>query len=77
MFCDDQEMLADSEAGLQKQMDSLMKTAKDYDMKISSKETKIMMISKDVGGKMSIRVDGQEIERVSFFKYLGSVVSKV
>ena len=57
-------------------MDSLVKTAKDYDMKINSKKTKIMMISKDMSGKISICVDGQKIERVSHFKYLGSVVSE-
>ena len=41
-FADDQAMVANSEAGLQRQMDSLVNTAKDYDMKINSKKTKTM-----------------------------------
>ena len=75
-FADDQAMVANSEAGLQKQMDSLVRTAKEYDMKINSKKTKSIVISKKENSNVSILVNGQAIERVSRFKYLGSVVSE-
>src|SRR5437870_7621323 len=38
-FADDQGMVADSEDGLQKLMDGLVKTATSYDMKINVKKT--------------------------------------
>ena len=57
-------------------MDSLVKTANDYGMKMNIKKTKIMLVSKNMDGNLSILVNGQEIERVRRFKYLGSVVSE-
>src|SRR6218665_130583 len=41
-FADDQGMVAGSEGGLQKLMDGLNRTAKEYDMKVNIKKTKIM-----------------------------------
>ena len=75
-FADDQAIIANSEDGLQRQMNSLVETWNDYDMKINIKKTKIMLISKKKDGNISILVNSQEIERVSRFKYLGSVVSE-
>ena len=39
-FADDQEMVAQTEMGLQTIMDSLSKTGKEYDMKINVKKPK-------------------------------------
>lgn len=75
-FADDQAMVADSEVGLQNQMDSLARTAEEYDMRINIKKTKTMLISKKAGGSINIFVNGKEIERVRRFKYLGSVISE-
>ena len=75
-FADDQAMVADSETGLERQMSSLEKTANDYDMKINIKKTETMLISKKEGGSVSFLINGQAIERVNRFKYLGSVISE-
>ena len=45
-FADDQGMVAASEEGLQKLMDGLHRTAKEYDMKVNIKKTKIMKVSR-------------------------------
>jgi hypothetical protein len=45
-FADDQAMVASTERGLQKIMDGLTTTAKQYNMKINVKKTKAMRISK-------------------------------
>jgi len=45
-FADDQGMVANSEAGLQKLMDGLVSVAKQYDMKVNVKKTNVMRISR-------------------------------
>src|SRR5207249_2780572 len=78
-FTDDQGMVSSSEAGLQRLMDSLNETAKKYDMKINIKKTKVMVVSRKEGevvSKKEIRLEGQRIEQVKKFKYLGSVIAE-
>jgi hypothetical protein len=75
-FADDQGMVDNTEKGLQSIMDRLNRTAKEYDMKINVKKTKRMVVSKEGGVKISIVVDGQNIEQVTKFKYLGAIISE-
>jgi hypothetical protein len=70
-FADDQGMIASTEAGLQKIMDKLNLTAKKYEMKINVAKTKAMVISKTGGKEVNIQIDGQPVEQVNTFKYLG------
>ena len=58
-FADDQAMVASSKEGLQKIMDGLHKTAKEYEMKINIKKTKVMRVSKNVGGQVTIMIRGK------------------
>jgi len=44
-------------------------------MKISAKKTKIMCISHQGNHKVRISINGQQVEQVDQFKYLGSVIS--
>jgi hypothetical protein len=75
-FADDQGMVAGSEQGLQKLMDGLTTTAKKYDMKVNVKKTKTMLVSKGTGGTVNIVIDGQVVEQVKKFKYLGAMISE-
>src|SRR6476619_7380688 len=75
-YADDQELVANTEAGLQSLMDSLNTTAKHYDMKINIKKTKAMVVSRYGGEKVNITVEGQSVEQVSKFRYLGSLISE-
>src|SRR5207253_3043650 len=72
-FADDQGMVASTEMGL---MDKLNAIAKKYSMKINIKKTKTMVVSKKDGGTVSIVIDGQRVEQVKTFKYLGSVIAE-
>src|SRR6476661_5451519 len=72
---DDPGMVANTEAGLQSLMDSLNTTAKHYDMKINIKKTKAMMVSRHRGERVNLTVEGQSVEQVSKFRYLGSLIS--
>src|SRR6476619_5299199 len=74
-YADDQGMVANTEAGLQSLMDSLNTTAKHYDIKINIKKTNVMVVSRNGGEKVNITVEGQSIEQVSKFRYLGSLIS--
>src|SRR6476469_436217 len=75
-YADDQGMVANTEAGLQSLMDSLNTTAKHNDMKINIKKTKAMAVSRNGGERVNTIVEGQSVEQVSKFRYLGSSVSK-
>src|SRR6218665_2092002 len=63
-FADDQGMVAGSEGGLQKLMDGLNRTAKEYDMKVNIKKTKVMKVSRKGEGVINITIDGEILEQV-------------
>src|SRR6476659_2256420 len=69
-------MVANMEAGLQSLMDSLNTTVKHYDMKINIKKTKTKVVSRNGGERVNITVEGQSVEQVSKFRYLGSLISE-
>src|SRR6267154_2473762 len=75
-FADDQGMMASTEMGLQRLMNKLNDTAKSFDMKINVQKTKTMVVSWDGDGVVNITVDGQRIEQVKSFKYLGSIITE-
>ena len=75
-FADHQGMVANTEAGLQEIMDRLVTTAKMYDMKINVKKTKVMKVSRKGEGIVNILIEGQKVEQVATFKYLGSIMSE-
>src|SRR5918996_5341667 len=62
-FADDQGMVDNTEVGLQRTMDRLNKTAKEYDLKINVKKTKTMVVSKK-GVKINIKVNGKKLNRL-------------
>ena len=74
-FADDQGMIANTEAGLQKIMNALNSTAVKYDMKINIKKTKVMRVSRE-GGKVNITINGIKIEQVKSYKYLGHTMTE-
>src|SRR5438445_10076702 len=45
-------------------------------MRINIKKTKTMVVSKKYGRTVSIMIDGQKVEQVKTFKYLGSVTAE-
>ena len=74
-FADDQAMIAHTEEGLQMLMDKLSTTAATFNMKINVKKTKVMTISNNKDDAMNITINGQQVEQVTAFKYLGSIIS--
>src|SRR5437867_7644483 len=75
-FADDQGMVAGTEMRLQRLMNKLNDTAKNFGMKINVQKTKTMVVRWDGGGVVNTTVDGLRIEHVKSFKYLGSVITE-
>jgi len=73
-FADDQ---AGKEEVSHRMMDSLNQTTTEYGMKINTKKTKVIKISRVEGEEknMKITIDGEEIEQVSEFCYLERLIS--
>src|SRR6266853_53478 len=57
-------------------MNGLVNTARTYEMKLNVKKTKTMLVSKRPGREMRIEVDGQRLEQVTKFKYLGAIITE-
>jgi len=74
-YADDKAVVCDTQKGLQELMDNLNRVTKEYGMKINSRKTKVMCISNKGRTKVSIYIDGQQIEQVREFQYLGSLIS--
>src|SRR6218665_1589743 len=75
-FADDQSMLAGSESDLRRMMDRLNMVSVNYNMKINTKKTKVMRVSKR--SESALKIDaGEIIQQVKEFcyMYLGSMTS--
>jgi hypothetical protein len=75
-FADDQAMVASTNAGLQKIMDSLNRVSGKYGMKINIKKTKVLRISRKEGKPMTVNINGNKLEQVTQFCYLGSIITE-
>jgi len=75
-FADDQAMVASTQEGLQKIMDALYITVKEYKMKINISKTKIMVITKSGKKKAEIFVEGKVLEQVKKIQISWSLDNK-
>src|SRR6218665_1923652 len=64
-----------SEGGLQKLMYGLNRMAKEYDMKMNIKKTKVVKVSRKGEGVINITIDGEILEQVERFRYLGALIT--
>jgi len=74
-FADNKAMLAGCECELQRMMDHLNMVSVNYNMKINTKKTKVMKISKGTESTMKIVVAEEIIEQIKEFCYLGNLIS--
>ncbi|GFN92173.1 endonuclease-reverse transcriptase [Plakobranchus ocellatus] len=73
-FADDVNGLAGNECELASLVEQLDKASSNFGMDISGEKTKIMTNCKEPS-KKEIKVNGQILESVTKFKYLGSIIS--
>ena len=74
-FADDIDGLAGEEEELAKLVECLDKASTAYGMEISATKTKLMT-NNTSGINTEIKVNGQKLETVTSFKYLGSVITE-
>jgi len=75
-YADEKAMLPSTAKGLQILMTKLNNVSEEYGMKINKEKTKIMAIEKKGKKKVKITINGNEIEQVKQFRYLGSVITE-
>ena len=73
-FTDDIDGLAGEEEELVNLVERLDKASTTYGMEISAKKTKLMT-NNTSGINTEIKVNGQKLETITSFKYLGSVIT--
>ena len=74
-YADDTALLAGNEKELT-ELTSKIKEVKQFGMKINIKKTKAMVVSKKPNSpKINIAIDGQHIEQVTSYMYLGSLIT--
>ena len=73
-FADDIDGLAGEEEELANLVARLEKASKAHGMEVSAEKTKLMT-NNTSGINTEVKVNGQKLETVTSFKYLGSVVS--
>jgi hypothetical protein len=73
-FADDQAIPAGSPSRLQKMLRRLNSKVKKYGMRINIQKTKTMAIGRNTSA-FSTTIDGQLLQQVSSFKYLGSTIA--
>src|SRR6218665_2186984 len=55
-------------------MDGLNRTAKEYDMKVNIKKTKVIKVSRKGEDEIDITIDEERLEQVDRFRYLGALI---
>jgi len=75
-YTDDKAVVTNSHKEQKQLMDNLNTVTQKFGMKINVKKTKVMCISKDRKTNVKICIDGQMLEQVEQFRYLGSLISE-
>ena len=75
-FADDTAIISDNEVDLQNLINRITTTCKEYGMALNVKKTKVMVITKGDSVNSNIIVDGEQLEQVEKYKYLGSWITE-
>ena len=76
-YADDTALLAGDENELSELISKINEVGKQFGMKINIKKTKAMVVSKKLNSpKINIAIDGEQIEQVASYMYLGSLITE-
>ena len=77
IYADDTALLAGYEKELSELTNKINEIGKQFGMKINFKKTNAMVVSKKPNSaKINIAIDGQQIEQVTLYIYLGSLITE-
>ena len=74
-FADDIDLMGGSNSELQELTDRLSNSAKAYGMEVSCEKSKVMVNGSE-NSTVQITMNGQQLEEITAFKYLGAVLTK-
>ena len=75
-YADDTVLLAETEEDLQEILNEVNRIGKTFDMKMNGKNTKTMLVSKDVTStNVSVKIDGDIIKQTDNYTYLGQCIT--
>ena len=73
LFADDTALVADSEEGLKRIVSEFSRVCERRKLKVNVRKSKVMRCTRrDDGSRLNVCVDGERMEEVESFKYLGS-----
>ena len=76
-YADDTALLAGNEKELSELISKINEVGKQFGMKNNIKKTKAMVVSKKLNSpKINIAIDGEQIEQVASYMYLGSLITE-
>ena len=76
LFADDTALVADSEVKLRRLVEEFGRVCQRRSLKVNVGKSKVMKCSREAGGgHLDIRLNGEPLEKVDSFKYLGSVIA--
>ena len=74
MYADDTVIIASTEEQLSILMNELVSKRKLYDIEVNMSRTKVKVVSRNGVEHANISIDGQRIESISSYKYLGVTI---
>ena len=74
-YADDTAIIADNANDMQTLINAVNEASQRIGLKINTNKTKFMVVSRDNYQNVYLRLDGEQIERVNKFKYLGCIVN--
>ena len=75
-YSDDKVLLGENQSDLQKYLKVFVRNAGEVGLKINLSKTKCLVVSKNNNEALSVVIDGENMEQVSDFKYLGHVITE-
>lgn len=75
-YADDTAILANNLEDLQNMLDRIVEVGVQFGLRINIAKTKMMIISRQEFGNINLTINGEAIERVSRFKYLGATLNE-
>ena len=74
-YADDTMLVATTDEVLQNLLDVVNEKGRKFNMEMNVQKTKVLVISRDQNTRVNLQLNGQVIEQVKWFKYLGSTIT--
>ena len=74
-YADDTVIVATTEKDIQNLLDVVNEKGQKFNVEMNVEKTKVLVISRDQNTRANLQLNGQVIEQVECFKFLGSIIT--